>query len=59
MNIWEWIRTGAHTAICGAALRTGRRQSIPSSSIASCAGVSDTTPLVARGQMKRPRSMRF
>src|SRR5207249_11911570 len=45
-----------HTAICGAEVRAGRRQSIPSGSIESCAGVSETVPLVAGGQMKRPRS---
>ena len=33
------------------------RQSMPSSSIDSCAGVSDTAPLVACGQTKRPRSL--
>ena len=32
---------------------------IPSSNIDNCAGVSDTVPLVACGQMKRPRSSRF
>ena len=48
-----------YTAICGAAVRAGRRQSIPSSSIESCAGVSETTPPVACGQMKRPRSSRL
>ena len=36
-----------YTASCGVCVRTGRRQSIPSSNIASCAGVKDTVPLVA------------
>src|SRR6266851_5365241 len=48
-----------HPASSGWAVRTGRRQSIPSSSIDSCAGVSTATPCSARGQMKRPRSSRL
>jgi hypothetical protein len=48
-----------YMAACGAQLRSGRLQSIPSSSIDNCARVSDTLPLVACGQMKRPRSSRF
>lgn len=52
-----WIMWLAlHTTISGAALRTGWRQSIPFGSIESCAGVSDTTPPVACGQINRPRS---
>jgi hypothetical protein len=51
-------RVGAHTAICGV-VRIGRLQSIPSSNIESCACVSETVPLVACGQMNRPRSSRF
>jgi hypothetical protein len=43
----------------GSAVRTGCRQSIPSSSIDSCAAVSETLPFYACGQMKRPRSKRF
>jgi hypothetical protein len=52
---------GSHpqTAICGVQLRTGRRQSMPSSNIDSCAGVSETVPLLACGQTKRPRSKRL
>jgi len=46
----------AYTANCGACVRTGRLQSIPSSNIESCAGVSDTVPLVACGQINLPRS---
>ena len=37
----------------------GRRQSMPSNSMDNWAGVSDTVPLSACGQMKRPRSSRF
>jgi hypothetical protein len=40
-------------------VRTGCRQPIPSSNIDSCACVSDTVPLLACGQMNRPRSSRF
>src|SRR5450830_545934 len=40
-------------------VRTGWRQSMPSSSIDSCACVSMTVPLAACGQMKRPRSSRL
>ena len=43
-----------HTAICGAQVRFGLRQSMPSSSIDNCARVSDTVPSVACGQMNRP-----
>ncbi len=43
----------------GAAARTGCRQSIPSSNIESCAALSDTLPLCACGQIKRPRSKRL
>ena len=38
------------------AVRSGRRQSMPSNSIASCAVVKETLPLVACGQTKRPCS---
>lgn len=48
-----------HTASCGAAVRIGHLQSIPSSSIDSCARVSDTTPFRVRGQTNRPRSRRL
>jgi hypothetical protein len=40
----------------GGAPQFGRRQSIPSHSIASCAGVSRTLPSVAVGHGNRPRS---
>ncbi len=49
----------AHTASCGACVRTGRRQSIPSSNIESCAGVSDTVPFAACRPDKSPRSNLF
>src|SRR5579871_2648684 len=43
----------------GAAVRIGLRQSMPSSSIESCARLNETTPLSACGQTKRPRSRRL
>jgi hypothetical protein len=43
----------------GCQLRTGARQSMPSSSIASCAADRDTVPVAAIGQMKRPFSRRL
>ena len=48
-----------YTANCGVCVRTGRRQSIPSSNIDSCAGVKDTVPLVACGQTNLPLSSLF
>ena len=48
-----------YTDSCGSQVRSGRRQSMPSSSIDSCARVSATVPLVACGHTKRPRSNRF
>jgi hypothetical protein len=48
-----------YPASAGRAVHTGIRQSIPSSSIDSCAGVSDTEPSRAAGQTKRPRSSRL
>jgi hypothetical protein len=39
-------------------VRSGCRQSMPSKSIDSCAGVTATEPLVTCGQTKRPRSSR-
>jgi len=53
------VDNSAYTASCGTCVRTGRRQSIPSSSIDSCAGVKDTVPLVACGQMNLPLSSLF
>jgi hypothetical protein len=50
----------AHSpAISGRHVRTGIRQSMPSVSIDSCDGVSDTMPSRACGQMKWPRSSRL
>ncbi len=40
-------------------VRTGRRQSIPSRSIESCTGFSNTVPFVACGQINLPCSNRF
>jgi hypothetical protein len=48
-----------YTAMLGAAVRIGLRQSMPSSSIESCARLSETTPLSACGQTNRPRSRRL
>src|SRR5947207_457738 len=48
-----------YTDNCGSQVRSGRRQSMPSSSIDNCARVSETVPLVACGQTKRPRSSRL
>ena len=48
-----------YTDNCGSQVRSGRRQSMPSSNIDNCARVSETVPLVACGHTKRPRSNRF
>src|SRR6266571_932015 len=48
-----------YTDNCGSQVRSGRRQSMPSSSIDNCARVSATVPLVACGHTKRPRSKRL
>src|SRR5438128_8234077 len=48
-----------YTDSCGSHVRSSRRQSMPSSSIDNCARVSETVPLVACGQTKRPRSSRL
>ena len=45
-----------HPTRAGGAPQSGRRQSIPSHSIASCAEVSRTAPELVFGQGKRPRS---
>ena len=47
------------TAICGSNVLSGLLQSIPSRSIDSCARLSETTPLSAFGQIKRPLSRRL
>lgn len=46
-------------AISTAEVRSGCRQSMPSSNIDNCARVSDTVPLSAFGHMNRPRSKRL
>src|SRR6202022_3550520 len=48
-----------YNAELGRAVRVGGRQSMPSSSIDSCAGLRQMAPLSACGQMKRPFSSRF
>jgi aminobenzoyl-glutamate utilization protein B len=55
----QFLIISVYTASCGVCVRTGRRQSIPSSNIESCAGVNETVPLVACGQMNLPRSNLF
>ena len=49
----------SYTAISGGAVRTGCRQSMPSSSMDNSARVRVTVPLSACGQMNRPRSKRL
>jgi hypothetical protein len=46
-------------SVCGRAVHTGCRQSIPSTNIDSCAAVSDTLPSFACGHTKRPFSSRL
>ena len=48
-----------YTDNCGSQVRSGRRQSMPSSNIDNCARVRETVPLVACGHTKRPRSSHF
>jgi hypothetical protein len=48
-----------YIVIAGCQVRSGLRQSIPSSSIDNCARVSETLPQLACGHTKRPRSSRF
>ena len=48
-----------YPAARGRQVRCGARQSIPSKSIASCAGVRATFPSFAEGQTNRPFSSRF
>ncbi len=48
-----------YKASVGRQVRSGLRQSMPSSSIESCAGVRWTFPQIACGQTKRPRSRRL
>ena len=50
------LRPMRYPATCGRAVHAVRRQSMPSSSIDICAGVSETAPLVALGQTNLPRS---
>ena len=55
----QWSRRELAAAASRLPGALGMRQSMPSSSIDSCAGVSDTLPCVACGQTKRPRSSRL
>ena len=48
-----------YPALSGFQLRCGRRQSIPSSSIANCAGVRAILPSFVDGHTNRPFSRRF
>jgi hypothetical protein len=45
-----------YTVACGRAVQAGMRQSIPSTSIESCAAVSETTPACVCGQTNLPFS---
>ena len=49
----------SYTDSCGSQVRSGRRQSMPSSNIDNWARVRETVPLVACGHTKRPRSSRL
>src|SRR5262249_30727298 len=55
------VRMLEHYTTCNGSfhVRSGLLQSMPSSSIDSCAGVRCTEPEVARGHTKRPRSSRL
>jgi len=48
-----------YTDMCGVHVRSGRRQSMPSSSIDSCARLNETVPPLACGQINLPFSSRF
>jgi hypothetical protein len=48
-----------YPAVSGRHVLSGARQSIPSSNIDSCAGVSVTFPVVAEGHTNRPFSKRL
>ena len=48
-----------YPAARGRHVRSGARQSIPSSNMDNCAGVSATLPSLAEGQTNRPLSRRF
>ena len=59
--LWESLIAGAvdYPAARGRHVRSGARQSMPSSSIDSCAGDKATLPSLAEGQTNRPFSSRF
>mgnify|MGYP001052312865 CR=1 FL=1 len=46
-----------HATACGSQVRRGIRQSMPSSSIANCAGVSATVPVDEQADLYRLRSL--
>src|SRR5262249_38056352 len=50
------VAVATYPATCGVQVRCGARQSIPSTNIESCAGLSVTTPSLVIGQTKRPFS---
>jgi hypothetical protein len=52
-------KSRVYPAACGCHVRTGIRQSIPSSNMPSCAGVSATLPSAGEGHTKRPFSSRL
>ena len=57
--LYYLIFTPDYPAFKGRHVRCGMRQSMPSSSIASCADVRQTLPSLAAGQTNRPRSRRL
>ena len=57
-GIPDMLSRPVYPALRGVQLRCGRRQSIPSSSIASCAGVRAILPSFADGHTNRPFSRR-
>ena len=59
INACIMIFTPDYPAFKGRHVRCGMRQSMPSSSIASCADVRQTLPSLAAGQTNRPRSGRL
>src|SRR5215467_12951685 len=58
-GIFSYTERCGSTLDCGSQVRSGRRQSMPSNNMDSCAPVSATVPLVAFGHTKRPRSRRL
>src|SRR5689334_1276770 len=53
------VAIAVYPATCGVQVRCGALQSIPSTNIDSCAGLSVTTPSLVAGHTKRPFSRRL